>query len=122
MVLGLQLPLPLWNRNVAGIAEARAALASAEFDVERAARALAAEREAAAAELDAALVEVEALVSQGLPAAVSAARLAAQGYDAGRIPLLERLVAERDLTELRERLERARLELRRAEARLESLR
>jgi cobalt-zinc-cadmium efflux system outer membrane protein len=122
MVLGLQVPLPLWDRNVGGIAEARAALAAAELEVERTARELAAEREAAAAERDAAMVEVEGLVSQGLPAAASAARLAAQGYDAGRIPLLERLVAERDLTELRERLERARLDLRRAEARLDSLR
>ena len=120
-VLGLSMPLPLWDRNGAGIAEARAALAASEIQVEEAARELVSEREAARADYEAAALEVEALAGSGLPAATLAAQLAAQGYDGGRLSLLERLDAERALSDLAERLVRARLELRRAEARLDNL-
>jgi cobalt-zinc-cadmium efflux system outer membrane protein len=116
------MPLPLWDRNVAAIAEARAERLAAELDAESAARGLAAERERAAAQWEAARIEVDALVTTGLPSAQTAARLAAQGYEGGRLSLLERLEAERALSDVRERLETARLELRRAEAVLESLR
>jgi cobalt-zinc-cadmium efflux system outer membrane protein len=121
-VLGFSMPLPLWDRNVAAIAEARAERLAAELDAESAARGLAAERERAAAQWEAARIEVDALVTTGLPSAQTAARLAAQGYEGGRLSLLERLEAERALSDVRERLETARLELRRAEAVLESLR
>ena len=120
-VLGLSMPLPLWDRNGAGIAEARAALAAAEVQVEEATRELVSEREAARADYEAAALEVEALAGNGLPAATLAARLAAQGYDGGRLSLLERLDAERALSDVAERLVRARLALRRAEARLANL-
>ena len=120
-VLGLAMPLPLWDRNGAAIAAARAALNAAEIEVEEAARELVREREAARADYEAAALEVEALVDSGLPAASQAARLAAQGYDGGRLSLLERLDAERALSDVAERLVRARLELRRAEARLANL-
>ncbi len=117
-VLGLAMPLPLWDRNEAGIAEARAALQTAELDAERAARDLASGRESARADLDAARLEVEALVASGLPSATAAAQLAARGYEAGRLSLLERLEAERAWVQAREQLVSARLRLRAAEARL----
>jgi cobalt-zinc-cadmium efflux system outer membrane protein len=117
-VLGLAMPLPLWDRNEAGIVAARAAVSAAERDAERVARSLVAEREAALAELDAATLEVDALTGSGLPAATSAARLAAQGYEAGRLSLIERLDAERALVQSRADLVAARLRLRQAEARL----
>lgn len=117
-VLGLAMPLPLWDRNEAGIAEARAALQAAEFDAERAARDLASGRGSARADLEAARVEVEALDARGVPSAAAAARLAAQGYEAGRLSLLERLDAERAWVQVREQLVSARLRLRTAEARL----
>ena len=116
------MPLPLWDRNGAAIAEARAGLVAAEIDAEREARALEAEREEAAAGHEAARIELDALVASGLPAASAAARLAQQGYDAGRLSLLERLDAERALSDVRERLVAARLQLRRAEAQLDGLR
>jgi len=121
-VLGVSMPLPLWDRNGAAIAEARAGLVAAEIDAEREARALEAEREEAAAGHEAARIELDALVASGLPAASAAARLAQQGYDAGRLSLLERLDAERALSDVRERLVAARLQLRRAEAQLDGLR
>lgn len=120
-VLGLSMPLPLWDRNGVAIAEARAELLAAELDADRVVRSLTAERERAAAQREAARIEVDALVTSGLPSAQMAARLAAQGYEAGRLSLLERLEAERALSDLRERLEAARLELRRSEAVVESL-
>jgi cobalt-zinc-cadmium efflux system outer membrane protein len=121
-VIGLALPLPLWDRNGAGIAEARVALTAAEVEVERAQRELDGARADASAELEAAGLEVRALAEVGLPAAQSAANLARQGYDAGRLSLLERLAAERSLSDVRERLELARREWQRARAMLESLR
>jgi cobalt-zinc-cadmium efflux system outer membrane protein len=120
-VIGLSMPLPVWDRNEAGIAEARAALQGAELDAERLTRDLAAGRETAQAELEAARLEADALLTSGLPAAASAARLAAQGYEAGRLSLLERLDAERAWVQTQEQLVSARLRLRTAEAQLTAL-
>ena len=63
-----------------------------------------------------------AATARDAPAAESAAGLARQGYDAGRLSLLERLDAERSLSDVRERLEVARRQVQRARAELESLR
>jgi outer membrane protein, heavy metal efflux system len=117
-VLGLSMPLPVWDRNEGGIAEARAALQGAEFDLERAARDLLAEREAARAERDAATLEVDALTMSGLPSSKSLAHLSVQGYEAGRLSLIERLDAERALVQTQEHLVAARLRLRQSEARV----
>jgi outer membrane protein, heavy metal efflux system len=117
-VLGLSMPLPVWDRNEGGIAEARAALQGAEFDLERAARDLLAEREAALAERDAAKLEVDALTMSGLPSSKSLAHLSVQGYEAGRLSLIERLDAERALVQTQEHLVAARLRLRQSEARV----
>ena len=117
-LLGLSMPLPLWDRNEGGVAEARAALQAAEFDLERAARDLVAEREAALAERDAATLEVDALRLSGLPSSKSFAHLAAQGYEAGRLSWIERLDAERALVQTHELLVAARLRLRQSEARV----
>lgn len=121
-VLGVSTPLPLWDRNGAAIAEERAALLAAEIEAEQAARSLQDEREQAMAEHEAARMAHDALVNSGMPAASAAMQLAQQGYEAGRLSLLERLDAERALSDLRERLVNARLALRRTEAELDSLR
>lgn len=117
-LLGLSMPLPVWDRNEGGVAEARAVLQGAEFDLERAARDLLAEREAALAERDAATLEVEALTMSGLPSSKSLAHLSIQGYEAGRLSLIERLDAERALVQTQEHLVAARLLLRQSEARV----
>ena len=119
-VLGVSVPLPLWDRNRAGIAEARAELTRAELTAEQESRAVSSEQAAAAAELEAATLEVRAL-TVALPFAESAASLSQQGYDAGRLSLLERLSAERALSDAREQLERARLAMHRAQAEVASL-
>jgi outer membrane protein, heavy metal efflux system len=121
-VLGLSLPLPFGNRNGDAIAEARAALLDAEVAEEAALRELKGERESATNELQAALLQARALAETGVPAAESAASLSAKGYDAGRISLLERLEAERDLFEIQEQLVSAKLAVQRARALLDSTR
>ena len=117
-LLGLSMPLPLWDRNEGGVAEARAAMQGAEFDLERAARDLVAEREAGLAERDAAKLEVDALTVSGLPSSKLFAHLAAQDYEAGRLSLIERLDAELALIQTHELLVAARLRLRESEARV----
>ena len=121
-VIGLAMPLPLWNRNEAGVVAARVALGAAEVDAERARRDLDGARADASAELEAATLEARTLRESGVPAAESAADFARQGYDAGRLSLLERLDAERSLSDVRERLELARRQVQRARAVLGSLR
>jgi cobalt-zinc-cadmium efflux system outer membrane protein len=120
-VLGLSIPLPFWDRNAEGIANARAQLLRAELAEEAAGRELRATQASMTDELDAALLEVRALVEHGVPAAQSAAELSRQGYAAGRVPLLDRLAAEAVLAEEREKLEAARLAVHRARAALASL-
>jgi cobalt-zinc-cadmium efflux system outer membrane protein len=120
-VIALTMPLPLWNRNTDDVTAARVALGAAEIEAERARRGLAGELADARAELEAADMEARALLESGLPAAESAAGLARQGYDAGRLSLLERLDAERSWSDVRERLELARRQVQRARAVLESL-
>ena len=117
-LLGLSMPLPLWERNEGGVAEARAAMQGAEFDLERAARDLVAEREAGLAERDTAKLEVDALTVSGLPSSKLFAHLAAQGYEAGRLSLIERRDAELALIQTHELLVAARLRLRESEARV----
>jgi cobalt-zinc-cadmium efflux system outer membrane protein len=120
-VLGLSLPLPFGDRNGVAIAEARAALTQAEFAVEATQRTLRATRASAEEELQAALLEARALAETGVPAARNAAELARRGYDAGRIPLLDRLAAERALSDAQEQLVNAQLAVHHARATLESL-
>lgn len=120
-VLGLSVPLPFGDRNAEGIADARAHLLQAELADEAAGRELRATQASMTDELDAALLEVRALVEQGVPAAQSAAELAQRGYDAGRVPLLDRLAAETALNDEREKLVQAKLAAHRARAALESL-
>ena len=54
----------------------------------------------------------------GLPSSKSLAQLSVQGYEAGRLSLIERLDAERALVQTQEDLVAARLRLRQAEARV----
>ncbi len=120
-VLGLSIPLPVGDRNGVAIAEARAAVTQAEFAVEATQRSLRAARASADEELQAALLEARALAETGVPAARRAAELSRVGYDAGRIPLLDRLSAERALSDAQEQLVNAQLAVHHARATLESL-
>ncbi|MGI5010805.1 MAG: TolC family protein [Janthinobacterium lividum] len=101
-VLGVSIPLPLFNQGTAALAKTRA-----EYD-----RALA-ERDAVAQETSRALAHAEAEVQDALAvaraakgpvlaAAEEAARIARIGYVEGKFPQLELIEAERSLSETRE--------------------
>ena len=101
-VLGVSVPLPLFDRNRGAVAaatanaqaaQARLAMAQAEQD---------GDRRAATAQVAAAGHTLEAS-RQAESAASEAYRLARIGYDAGRLPLSEVLAARRDLIAARSR-------------------
>jgi cobalt-zinc-cadmium efflux system outer membrane protein len=121
LTLGVSVPLPLWDRNGTGIAEARGELVQARVDAADARRELSDAFATSRATLLAAKVELEALNESGLPAARSAAALAARGHEAGRLSLLERLAAERALREVEEAAERARYAAHESAAQLDYL-
>lgn len=121
LTIALAIPLPLWDRNAVGIAAARSELLQARIDVADARRELADDFANASAALSAAAAELATLEALGLPAARSAAALAARGHEAGRLSLLERLTAERALHDVEEAIERARYAARASRARLDYL-
>jgi cobalt-zinc-cadmium efflux system outer membrane protein len=101
-VFGLSAPLPLFDRNRGAVAaatanaqaaQARLAMVQAEQD---------GERRAASSQVAASGQTLEAS-RQAEAAASEAYRLARMGYDAGRLPLSEVLVARRDLIAARGR-------------------
>ncbi len=100
-VVGVSIPIPLFNNGRAAIAQARAERDQAEAQ-KRLAR-LDAEREIASAEGDVANAAAAARAARGpaLAAAQEAARIARLGYGQGKFGQIELLDAERTLSETR---------------------
>ena len=100
-VLGLSIPLPIFNRNQGGVLEARYSLAKA--DAER--RAVSIQVQAALSnayrELSTSFAEATALKNEVLPGAQSAFDAAAEGYRQGKFGYLDVLDAQRTLFEVR---------------------
>ena len=120
-VLGLSVPLPLFNQGTAALARSRA-----EFDRASAARrAVALEFEQSSAQAEAevadALAAARAANGPALAAAEEAARIARIGYAEGKFPQLELIEAERSLAETRESSVDALAALHTARARLARL-
>ena len=119
-VAGVSVPLPLFNRNSGGIAEAQAELHSAEARLRQAQFDAEADRRVAEAQSESARARMVAAQSAER-AATEAYRLARTGYDAGRLPLLELTSARRALAEARGRTLDAQLDRVKAEAELARL-
>lgn len=107
-VVGLSMPIPVFDQNRGNISAAQASLRAAEarltsvrLDLEADARSAAARVPAAESQLDAA--------KTGEAAAEEAYRLTRLGYAGGKLPLLEVLSARRALTEARTQTLDARL-------------
>lgn len=120
-VLGLSVPLPLFNRGTAVVARSQA-----EYDRAVAARrAVALEFEQSIAQADGevadALAAARAANGPALAAAEEAARIARIGYREGKFPQLELIEAERSLAETREASVDALTALHTARARLARL-
>ncbi len=101
VVINFSLPLPLWNKNEGGIAEAEAGIARSEALVNQARQELAATLAEAVARLDIARAQYELVTDRMLPVATRHHEAVAEGYRLGRISYLELLEARRSLTQVR---------------------
>ncbi|MBP6782456.1 MAG: TolC family protein [Verrucomicrobiales bacterium] len=101
VVLNFSLPLPLWNKNEGGIAEAEAGIARSEALVSQARLELSAALAEAVARLEIARSQYQLVADQMLPAAAKHHEAVSEGYRLGRISYLELLEARRALTQVR---------------------
>lgn len=102
LILGVSIPLPLFDRNQGAIAAARSRAAQASAN-ERSARLQSqAAFLATHQEMSAARAEAEALRDDIFPASRQALELAEYGYRAGKFGLMEVLDAQRTLVEAQE--------------------
>jgi cobalt-zinc-cadmium efflux system outer membrane protein len=121
-VLGLAVPLPVFDRNQGNILRAGAEVSRAEADAERGRLFLDAALAGAEQRLDQAWRAADGLRRTVLPAAEEAAGFAREGYAAGKFSLLEVLDAQGALSNVREQLNAALLEVRQARADIARLR
>ncbi|MCH2547827.1 MAG: TolC family protein [Alphaproteobacteria bacterium] len=101
-VVGVSVPIPVWNANRGNIASARSEVVQAESQGRSAELTL---RNAAFQHLEDlinAYEQAEALKSDIIPSAEKAFSLAHEGYEAGSFPYLEVLDAQRTLFEVKE--------------------
>lgn len=101
VVLNFSLPLPLWNKNKGGIAEAEAGIARSEALVSQARMELSARLAEAVVRLEIARSQYLLVADQMLPAAAKHHEAVSEGYRLGRISYLELLEARRSLTQVR---------------------
>jgi outer membrane protein TolC len=121
-VLGLSVPLPVFDRNQGNILRAGAEMDRAEADAERGRLYLNAALADAERRLDQAWRAADSLRRTAQPAAEEAAGFAREGYAAGRFSLLEVLDAQRALSDVREQLNAALLEVQQVRADIARLR
>lgn len=121
-VVGLSVPLPVFDRNQGNILRAGAELNRAEADAERGRLYLDAALADAERRLDQAWRAADSLRRIVLPAALEAAGFAREGYAEGKFSLLEVLDAQRALSDVREQLNGSLLEVQQLRADLARLR
>ena len=100
MVAGISLPLPLFDRNQGGIAEAKATLNQVKYQRQAAAIGLRKTLSNSYRNLSLAYDEFQTLKGKILPAAEQAFEAAGIGYRAGKFSFIETLDAQRTLFEV----------------------
>ena len=103
-VVGVAIPLPIYDRNQGGIARAQAELLQVEAEAERGRLAVMASLTTAERRLDLAQRAAQTLRTEAVPAAEQAARFASGGFAAGKFTYLEVLDAQRVLSDARAQL------------------
>jgi outer membrane protein, heavy metal efflux system len=121
-VLGLSVPLPVFDRNQGNILRAGAEVSRAEADAARGRLYLDAALADSERRLDQAWRAADSLRRTVLPAAQEAAGFAREGYAAGKFSLLEVLDAQGALSNVREQLNAALLEVQAVRADIARLR
>lgn len=96
-VVGVSLPIPVFNANRGNIEKARNEMSRAEFENRNAALTINADLTRAEQQMENAYLRAETLKHEVLPSADKAFRLSREGYGAGRFPYLEVLDAQRSL-------------------------
>ncbi len=101
VVAGASIPLPVWNRNQGGVAEAEALYQQQLRNVEDARRIASQQLVEAWQNWQTAYREANRFQSTLIPAAEKAYRLSREGFEKGRFPFLEVLDAQRTLFQAR---------------------
>jgi len=96
-VVGVSLPIPIFNANRGNIAKARSEVSRAEQDNQQTTLNTSAELTQARERMENSYLQAETLKTEILPSADKAFRLAREGYGLGRFPYLEVLDAQRSL-------------------------
>lgn len=117
-VVGVSVPLPIWNRNSGAIAAARADHARAGYETQARTRALDREIAYYAAEADRARIQAETYAAKVIPHSEEALRRSLDGYAQGGFSYLEVLDAQSALADARARRVAALLAFHRAQVRL----
>ncbi len=120
-VVGVSVPLPIWNRNSGAIASARAEASRAEFEVKARERTLGRETAYLSSQAQAAHGELVAYATRVIPSTERAQREALSAYAQGGLSYIEVLDAEAALTLARERQIAALLTFHKSEIRLARL-
>ena len=120
-VVGVSVPLPIWNRNSGAIAAARAEASRAGYEVKARERALARDIAFLTSQAAAARGEIEAYATRIIPDTERAQRETRSAYAQGGLSYIELLEAEAALAMARERQVAARLIFHKSEIRLARL-
>lgn len=102
-VIGVSMPIPLFDRNQGAVAEASKRVQKAEDEVQAVRVRTLSELQAASMRLGVARTSVQLLQSSALPAAQQAYEAASQGFEAGKFSFLDVIDAQRSLLQARAR-------------------
>lgn len=120
-VIGLALPLPVWDTNQGNVLQALSLLDKAEADLLATQIRVDAQWTQLSERLGAAYAEIQALQQDVLPGAESAWQAAVTGFELGKFSFLETLDAQRTLFQARAQYLRALGEMHRAAADIDRL-
>lgn len=101
LVVGIAVPLQLWDRNSDNVARARAERDRAQHQREAFSRTIARQRAALVSQIETARLEVEGLDARVIPSSEEALRFARDGYARGAFSYIDVLEAQRALSEAR---------------------
>jgi outer membrane protein, heavy metal efflux system len=101
LIVGVTIPLTLWDNNSGGVGRAEAERSKARLETEAIRRNIEREAASAAAQIDIARTEIEGIDARLLPVAQEALARARQGYAAGAFSYLDVLDAQRVLVDAR---------------------
>jgi cobalt-zinc-cadmium efflux system outer membrane protein len=101
LVVGIAVPIQVWDRNADNVARARAERERARHQRVAFDRAIARQRSALISQLETARIEVEGLDARVIPSSEEALRFARDGYARGAFSYIDVLEAQRALSEAR---------------------